>query len=100
MILCKKSLSFLVIMGMILMLINPVFAVDQKKSADSGKKLINLNTADAKQLEELPRVGPKMAQRIMEYRKANGGFKKIQDLLKVKGIGQKTFDKLKHLITV
>lgn len=100
MILCKKSLSLLVILGIAAMLVNPVFAVDQKKNEDSGKKLINLNTADAKQLETLPRVGPKMAQRIMEYRKANGDFKKIQDLLKVKGIGQKTFDKLKHLITV
>lgn len=70
----------------------------QGKSAAAG--LVNINTADAVQLDKLPRVGMKMAQRIVEYRKANGSFKKTQDLMKVKGIGPKVFEKLQNLITV
>ena len=64
----------------------------------SGK--INLNTADAAQLEDLPRVGPAMAQRILDWREANGRFTAIEDLMTVSGIGQKTFDGLKDLVTV
>jgi competence protein ComEA len=63
-------------------------------------QVININTADTTQLIKLPRVGEKMAVRILEYRKANGSFKKTQDLMKVKGIGPKVFEKLQHLITV
>jgi competence protein ComEA len=62
--------------------------------------LINVNTADAETLQKLPGVGPAMAKTIIEYREANGGFKKIEELMNVKGIGEKTFLKLKPLITV
>jgi competence protein ComEA len=61
---------------------------------------INLNTANQAQLESLPGVGPKAAQRILEYRKQNGNFKKIEDLMNVKGFGEKTFLKLKPMLTV
>jgi len=60
---------------------------------------INLNTATQAQLESLPGVGAKAAQRILEYRKQNGNFKKIEDLMNVKGFGEKTFLKLKPLLT-
>ena len=61
---------------------------------------LNLNTATAAQIATLPGVGPKAAQRIVEYRQKNGGFKKIEELMNVKGIGEKSFLKLKSLITV
>ncbi len=62
--------------------------------------LVNLNTADSATLETLPRVGPALAGRIIDWREANGGFGSIDDLKSVSGIGDKTFDGLKDLVTV
>lgn len=61
---------------------------------------VNLNTATETQLETLPGVGPKVAQRIIEFRQKNGSFKKAEDLMNVRGIGEKNFLKLKTLVTV
>ena len=61
---------------------------------------VNLNTATEAQLEALPGVGASTAKRIIEYRQKNGSFKKIEELMNVKGIGEKSFLKLKPLITV
>ncbi len=61
---------------------------------------VNLNTATQAQLETLPGVGAASAKRILEYRQKNGSFKKIEELMNVKGIGEKSFLKLKPLITV
>ena len=61
---------------------------------------ININTATADQLDGLPGVGAKLAARIIDYRQKNGGFKKIEDLMNVQGIGEKNFLKLKPLVTV
>lgn len=58
-------------------------------------QVVNINTATAEQLSNLPRIGPAIAQRIVEFREANGAFKKAEDLLLVKGIGEKTFELLK-----
>jgi competence protein ComEA len=65
--------------------------------AAEGKK-VNVNTADATQLALLPRVGPSIAQRIVEYRKQNGPFKKPEDLMLVRGIGEKTYELLKPYV--
>ena len=61
---------------------------------------INLNAATVDQLETLPGIGRKTAERIIEYRTKSGGFKRIEDLMNVKGIGEKSFLKLKPMITV
>lgn len=66
----------------------------------TAQGLVNLNTADATALETLPRVGPALAARIIDWREANGRFSSIEDLLNVSGIGTKTFDGLKDLVTV
>ncbi len=62
------------------------------KAAFTGR--VNLNTASATELEQLPRVGPALAARILAYRAANGGFRRPADLTNVKGIGEKTLEKL------
>ena len=67
---------------------------------DAATAPVNLNTATAAQLESLPGIGPAMAQRIVEYRQQSGGFKKIEELMNVRGIGEASFLKLKPLITV
>lgn len=61
---------------------------------------IDINLATAEELETLPRIGPAMALRIIEYRNQVGRYHTIQDLLNVKGIGPKTFEKIKPFITV
>jgi comEA protein len=69
-----------------------------KKSALTGK--INLNTATVQELTKLPRIGEKVAQRIVEYRQKHGGFKKTEELMNVKGIGEKTFDKMREHLSI
>jgi len=64
------------------------------------KPAINLNTATIDQLETLPGIGRKTAERIIEYRTKSGSFKRIEELMNVKGIGEKSFLKLKPLIVV
>ena len=61
---------------------------------------VNLNTATVAQLETLPGIGKATAERILEYRQKNGGFKKVEDLMNVRGIGEKSFLKLKPFLTI
>lgn len=61
---------------------------------------VNINIAGKEQLEALPGIGPGLAAAIIDYRQRSGGFRKIEDLMKVGGIGPKTFARLKPLVTV
>lgn len=68
--------------------------------AVSTTGLVNLNTADATALETLPRIGPAMAQRILDWRGKNGRFSSVDDLLDVPGIGAATLEGFRDLVTV
>jgi competence protein ComEA len=61
---------------------------------------VNLNTATVADLQELPGVGAKVAARIVEYRQKQGPFKRIEELMNIQGIGEKSFLKLRPQITV
>jgi len=61
---------------------------------------VNVNTATVAELQLLPRIGPALAQRIVEFRTANGPFKAPQELVRVKGIGERSFELLKPYVTV
>lgn len=67
--------------------------------AEEGGK-ININTATVEELVKLNRIGPKYAERIVQYREANGPFVRVEDIVMVKGIGPKTLDVNKDVMTV
>jgi competence protein ComEA len=77
--------------------------VDGNFENEIGKQkssLININKATDSELQTLPGIGPSKAMAIKEYRETNGGFETIEDLKKISGIGEKTFEKLAPLISV
>lgn len=89
------------------LLLMPVGIADaQRAPADANEPAkaaapvapVNLNTATVEQLLTLPGIGPSKAQAIVETRQKIGGFKKLEDLLRVKGIGRKTFKKLEPML--
>ena len=89
------ALAAALVLGLVL---QPLFSLQAgPKSADQK---ININTAASEELQKLPRVGPAVAQRILDYRKENGNFKRIEDIMKVRGIGEKVFGQIRELITV
>lgn len=92
----RKSAALAVL---VCILLGPL-AVMGLPQAETGKAKVNINSAGLNELQSLPRVGPKLAQRILDYRKEHGLFKRPEDLLKVKGIGEKMFRGFKDLITV
>ena len=61
---------------------------------------VNLNTAGVEELTTLPGIGPAYAKRIVDYREKNGPFKRVEDLLNVQGIGEKTLEKIREKVTV
>ena len=77
-------------------------ALKAKTTTPAGKPavVVNLNTATGVELEQLPGVGAKTAARILDYRQKKGPFKKIEELMNVQGIGEKSFLKLKPQLTV
>lgn len=88
-----------------LAVLTPVVAAQSKSPAPSSAKppvtgTININTASATDLQRLPGIGAKTATRVIEYRQKNGPFKKVEELMNVRGVGEKNFLKLKNQISV
>ena len=88
----KKISAFITVLAVVVSLSMPVWAEEPEK--------ININTATVKQLVELKRIGPKYAAKIVEYRETNGPFASPEEIMKVKGIGKKTYEANKDVITV
>ncbi len=65
-----------------------------------GENKVNINTATQSELDQLPGIGPSIAQRIIDYREENGNFQKIEDVQNVKGIGDAKYEEIKDKITV
>jgi competence protein ComEA len=76
----------------------PSFAGAGSKPAPTAK--VNINTASVAQLETLPGVGPALAGRIVEHRQKSGNFRTTQELMNVKGIGEKNYARIEQWLTV
>ena len=101
----RLSLLVVVVGLMAFMVSSPVHAKSKgvKAATSAATKVsnpLNLNTATAKELQVLPGIGPKIAERIVKYREKNGPFSSVDDLTKVKGIGQKKLEKIRPFLKV
>jgi competence protein ComEA len=74
--------------------------VNETRALQQGQRLLDLNQASAGELEALPGIGAVLAQRVIAFRTSVGGFRAVDDLRHVKGIGSKKFDRIKALVTV
>ena len=78
----------------------PARTLTASGSAQKGSSPVNINTATAEELQSLPRIGPAMAQRIIAWREAHGGFRSVDELDAVPGIGPSMLENLRPLVTV
>lgn len=79
---------------------SPVLATPEEAVVVTTTELIDINVASQAELETLPGIGPTTAQKIIEYRDANGPFLSTEDIINVSGIGPGTYERIKDLITV
>jgi competence protein ComEA len=92
----RLTWALIVCLGLAL---GPVAAMAQKSKAAVTEK-VNINTATAEQLQTLPGIGPSLAKTIIDHRTKSGKFNKVEELLNVKGVGEKKFQKIKDRLVV
>ena len=94
----------LVLVAALLSVPSPVLAQRAARPPVSARvvstEVVNLNSATADQIATLPGIGPKTADLVVQYRVKNGPFKKIEEIMNVRGIGEKSFLKMKDRLTV
>lgn len=90
------------IMAALMLLAAPVLAMPASAAGAVGAatEKININTAGVDEFVALPGIGHAYAERIVEYRQKNGPFKRLEDLLNVRGIGEKTYERIKDRVTL
>ena len=99
----RRVCCFITLLFAIVLAGTPAAAQDKpakSKTEAAPAAPLNLNTATIAQLQALPGVGAATAKLIVDHRQKNGGFKKIEELMNIKGIGEKSFLKLKPMVTV
>src|SRR5215469_12466392 len=94
----RRFLSLGVLLSLCLVLFLPALAAANKKKPPV--KPVNINTATSEQLQLVPGIGPATAQKILQMRKSYGPFKSVDDLLAIRGLGQKHLDKMRKYLTV
>jgi len=100
------SMTLTIMALLTLLIVNPAFAAGEKEGVTQSNETlasmekININKADTKTLTTLKGIGKDRAVKIVEYREKNGPFQKIEDLMKVKGIGKKIFEQNKNVLSV
>ena len=94
----KVTLMLILCFGLVF---GPVTLTAQESgTGKAAVEKVNLNTATSEQLQSLPGIGPASAKNILEYREKAGKFERIEEIINVKGIGEKKFSKIKSRLTV
>ena len=93
----RKSITSILILIALTLGATGVFAAETGKSPAG---VVNINTADASQIAFMPRIGPKTAERVVQFREEHGAFKSPTDLMQVKGIGAKTYELIAQYVAV
>jgi competence protein ComEA len=96
----RKSLLLSILALTLLVL--PGLAAPSPETADSAKEppRVDINTAGVEELQSLPGIGPALAKRIVEHRQQNGPFRRVEDLLEIQGIGEKSLARMRDRLTV
>lgn len=94
-----RTIVRLVLFVALVISVTPIWAA-AAQNAGTSNEVVNINTATSSDLTQLPRIGPALAARILEFRKENGGFKKAEDLMLVRGIGDRTFRLLEPFVSI
>ena len=94
----KRIIGSLLACCLLLAWLSPVGYAKPRQDIDNN--IININTASVEEMTQLPRIGQKVAERIVTYRDNHGPFKKTEDLKAVRGIGDKVFEKISPLIGI